>query len=238
MPASVARSRTSALLVSLIVLAALAATGASPASATSRRFSTNTGTSTAGYKWQNQGPDAGRAATNFGAGMKWKLNVGTTGVVNAESYVSGALSSVNAAGSGISQVWGGTTATTSVPTCGGCGTYENAWLVRMLPTTSFNSVCASTAMGCAKSYTVSSDGGLTFNVTSCIVYVNSDKYKSGSWSGAVWGGVFRHEIAHCLGLEHYEATYGGVYQLMRSVAGGSGYQAGDINGIRAVTRRV
>jgi hypothetical protein len=45
--------------------------------------------------------------------------------------------------------------------------------------------------------------------------------------------VVIHELAHIIGLSHFDAPYRGVSQVMASVAGGpkAGYEAGDTNGL-------
>ncbi|HWL36868.1 MAG TPA: hypothetical protein VNQ77_11795 [Frankiaceae bacterium] len=209
---------------------------ASPAQAATQRFAANSGVSTGGgYYWYHQGPDQADDSTNFGASMKWKLQYSDAGIYNAESYVSGAVAAVNAQSPGIPQVWGGNTTNTAVPTCYQCTSYEDAWLIRMVPTAGFQTKCGTGAntLGCAVPV-LWNVGGVT-NAQGCIIWINSDKYKAG---GSYWAGVFRHEMGHCLGLAHNDLTYLGVKQLMNSVITQNNFQQGDGNGIRAVTRRV
>lgn len=219
----------------LAVLPALIAF-ATPAEAVSQRFSTNTGVSSGGgYYWSHQGPDQYDDSTNYGGGVKWKLQYSDAGIYNAESYMSGAVSAINAQTPGITQVWGGKTTNTAVPTCYQCTTYEDAWLVRMVPTAGFQTKCGTdpNVVGCADSKVW--DVGGVWNAQGCIVWINSDKYKAG---GSYWAGIFRHELAHCLGLGHNSSAYLGVTQLMHPTISQNNFQQGDGNGIRAVTRRV
>lgn len=208
----------------------------SPAQAATSRFATNSGVSSGGgYYWIHQGPDQGDDSTSFGASMKWKLQYSDAGIFNAESYMSGAVAAINAQSPGIPQVWGGTTTNTAVPTCFGCTTAEDAWLVRMVPTAGFQTKCGTdpNLVGCADSK-VYQVGGVN-NAQGCIVWINADKYKAG---GPYWAGIFRHELAHCLGLGHNSLTYLGVTQLMHPTITQNNFQQGDGNGIRAVTRHI
>jgi len=55
--------------------------------------------------------------------------------------------------------------------------------------------------------------------------------------GTPWSSsTLLHEMGHAAGLDDYNGTVGGAWQVMRtsSVAGLTDYQAGDINGLRAL----
>lgn len=239
-PSRTPLQRSLALIIALATVSFVALTAfAAPADATARRFSSNTGTGS-GFKWTNHGPDNRDDSTGYGTGLKWKLNIAAPSVYNSDSYTKNAINAINYQSPGMPMQWGGITSATSVPTCAGCSNYENAWLIRMVPYSSFKYVCgtSTSTLGCARSYTSSWDGGKTFNVTSCIVYIDADKYKSGKWSSTVWHGAFRHEMGHCLGMAHYDSTYEGYYQIMKSVVTSATIRSGDRNGIRALTRKV
>lgn len=60
-------------------------------------------------------------------------------------------------------------------------------------------------------------------------------YKYGSWQ---WSSTIRHELGHAAGLGHFDGTFRGTTQVMRSVNSGgvSTFQAGDLNGLRFFAR--
>lgn len=218
--------RTARTLLTLGAALALGAAGsvvgAAPAQALTNRFPTATGCAINGYCWYFQGPKTDDPAASNG--MTWKLN-NTPGYANVGSYVTNAINAINANGSGVTQKWGGTTTDTGTSSA-------TPWLVRMVTTTSYNTIgggCVADSLACAAPITQSGFG------IRCIVWVNGGRYAQG---GSTWQGTFIHEMLHCMGLSHFDGTYLGVYQLMKSstVNAPNSIQTGDSNGIKNVTK--
>src|SRR3712207_9488269 len=94
----------------------------------------------------------------------------------------------------------------------------------------FGSGCSSSsALGC----TITSSQGTYKFVFQAKSIITLSRYRANpdpTW----WVGTLMHEIAHGTGLGHYDSTYSGSYQLMRSANGPDVIRGGDANGLRRV----
>ncbi len=66
-----------------------------------------------------------------------------------------------------------------------------------------------------------------------LVVVMASRYAANP-DPAAWTGTLTHELAHGMGLDHYDTPYAGRDQLMRWAAGPNTVQAGDANGLRRI----
>lgn len=147
--------------------------------------------------------------------VKWYLSTSNLPAAG-ESLVKTAIARLNAvSGFGAHLVYGGRTTVTG-PTA------TRRFVVV------FGSGCsAPDALGC----TITSSQGtyrLVFQAKSIVTLSRYRANPSPTW----WVGTLMHEIAHGTGLGHFDATYNGSYQLMRSANGPDDIRSGDANGLR------
>jgi hypothetical protein len=173
------------------------------------------GCSAAGYCWSNGGLNPHLPWTRNT--VKWYLS--TAGLPSAgESLLKAAIAKVNAvAGFGAHVVYGGRTTATGP-------TSTRRFVVV------FGGGCTQTsALGC----TITSTQGTYKMVFQAKTIVTLSRYRANP-SPTWWTGTLMHEIGHAMGLGHYESSYGGTYQLMRSANGPDFVKNGDTNGLRDV----
>jgi hypothetical protein len=179
--------------------------------------SRTTGCATTGYCWSNGGLNPHLAWTRNT--VKWYLS--TANLPSAgEALVKSAIKQVNAvSGFGADLVYAGKTTVTGP-------TSTRRFVVV------FGSGCSSTnALGC----TVTSTQGTYKLIFQAKTIVTLSRYRANP-STTWWTGTLMHELAHASGLGHYESSYGGSYQLMRSASGPDYIKSGDANGLRALGR--
>ena len=178
-------------------------------------MSRRSGCSTTGYCWSNGGLNPHLPWTRNT--VKWYLS--TANLPSAgESLVRTAIAKLNAVpGFGAHVVYGGRT-TATAPTA------SRRFVVV------FGSGCSTAnALGC----TITSSQGAYKMVFQAKSIVTLSRYRANP-STTWWVGTLMHEIAHGMGLGHYDAAYNGSYQLMRSANGPDFLRAGDVNGLRKV----
>ena len=168
-----------------------------------------------GYCWANSGLHPHLPWTRNT--VKWYLSTSNLPAAG-ESLVKTAIARVNAVSRfGAHLVYGGKTTATG-PTA------TRRFVVV------FGSGCSSRdALGC----TITSTQGtyrLIFQAKSIVTLSRYRANPSPTW----WIGTLMHEITHGTGLGHFDSTYNGSYQLMRSANGPDDIRAGDVNGLRRV----
>lgn len=178
-------------------------------------LSRSSGCSSTGYCWSNGGLNPHLPWTRNT--VKWYLSTSNLPAAG-ESLVKAAIAKLNAvSGLGAHLVYGGKTSVTGP-------TSTRRFVIR------FGSGCSSSsALGC----TITSTQGtyrLVFQAQSIITLSRYRANPSTTW----WVGTLMHEIAHGTGLGHYDSTYNGSYQLMRSANGPDYVRSGDANGLRRV----
>jgi hypothetical protein len=173
------------------------------------------GCSSSGYCWSNGGLNPHLTWTRNT--VKWYLS--TANLPSAgESLVKAAIAKVNAVSQmGAHVVYGGKTAAT--------GPTSTRRFVIV-----FGSGCStSNALGC----TITSTQGTYRMVFQAKTIVTLSRYRANP-STTWWVGTLMHEIAHGMGLGHYDSSYNGTYQLMRSANGPDYIKTGDANGLRRI----
>ncbi|HWL35811.1 MAG TPA: hypothetical protein VNQ77_06435 [Frankiaceae bacterium] len=181
----------------------------------SPNVSRTSGCASGGYCWSNGGLNPHLPWTRNT--VKWYLS--TSGLPSAgESLVKAAIAKVNAVSRfGAHVVYGGRTTATGP-------TSTRRFVVV------FGSGCSeSTALGC----TITSTQGTYKMVFQAKTIITMSRYRANP-STTWWTGTLMHEIGHAMGLGHFESTYGGTYQLMRSAHGPDYIKSGDMNGLRDV----
>jgi hypothetical protein len=173
------------------------------------------GCSSSGYCWSNGGLNPHLPWTRNT--VKWYLSTSNLPAAG-ESLVKSAIAKVNAIPRmGAHVVYGGKT-TVTAPTS------TRRFVIV------FGSGCSShNALGC----TITSTQGTNRMVFQAKTIVTLSRYRANP-STTWWTGTLMHEIAHGMGLGHYDATYNGSYQLMRSANGPDYIRSGDANGLRYV----
>lgn len=169
----------------------------------------------AGYCWSNGGLHPHLPWTRNT--VRWYLSSSNL-PANGEKLVKTAITKLNAvSGFGAHLVYGGrTTATAPTPT--------RRFVVV------FGSGCSTAgALGC----TVTTTQGAFRQVFQAKTIVTLSRYRANP-SPTWWVGTLMHEIAHGVGLGHYDAAYNGSYQLMRPSGGPDELHLGDRNGLRRV----
>ena len=178
-------------------------------------MSRTSGCSTSGYCWSNGGLNPHLAWTRNT--VKWYLS--TSNLPSAgESLVKSAIAKINAVSQmGAHVVYGGRT-TVTAPTS------TRRFVVV------FGSGCSSAyALGC----TITSTQGTYKMVFQARTIVTLSRYRANP-STTWWTGTLMHEMAHAMGLTHYDSAYNGSYQLMRTANGPDYIRSGDANGLRRV----
>lgn len=173
------------------------------------------GCASGGYCWANGGLHPHLPWTRNT--VKWYLS--TANLPSAgESLLKSAIAKVNAvSGFGAHVVYGGKTTATGP-------TSTRRFVV------AFGSGCSeSSALGC----TITSTQGTYRMIFQARVIITLSRYRANP-STTWWTGTLMHEITHAMGLGHYDSTYGGSYQLMRSANGPDYIKSGDVNGLRDV----
>lgn len=180
-------------------------------------MSRTSGCSTAGYCWSNGGLNPHLPWTRNT--VKWYLSTSNLPAAG-ESLVKSAIAKLNAVrGVGAHVVYGGKTSVTSP-------TSTRRFVIR------FGSGCSSSAaLGC----TTTSTQGTYRMVFQARTILTLSRYRANP-STTWWTGTIMHEIAHGMGLGHYDSTYGGTYQLMRWANGPDYIKTGDANGLRAIAK--
>jgi hypothetical protein len=139
----------------------------------------------------------------------------------ADSLVRSAIARINGvAGFGPDVVYGGRVSATSP----GPG---HRFLIRW----ESSSACGSSVRGC----TVTDYQGTYQLIFGARISIISGRYAADP-NPERWIGTLAHELGHALGLGHYESSYGGSYQLMRSSSGPNAPQSGDAAGLRTLDR--
>ena len=177
-------------------------------------LSADSGCSANGYCWSQRGLNPHLPWTR----NRVKVWLSTSGMPTAgPTLLKSAIAKLNAvSGFGADLAYGGTTGDTG-PTA------AHRFVVR------WGSGCASTALACTSTTTQ----GTYHLIFQAITVVSASRYRANP-STTWWTGTLMHELAHAVGLGHYNATYGGTYQLMRWAGGPDAIQHGDANGLRAV----
>jgi hypothetical protein len=147
--------------------------------------------------------------------VRWYLSTSHL-PANGQSLVKSAIAGLNAVpGFGADLVYGGlTTDTAPTPSHrfvvvwgGGCPTAN--------------------ALAC----TVDGTQGSDKYVYQARTLVTASRYAANP-STTWWVGTLMHEMAHAIGLGHFDGTYAGGYQLMRWAGGPNTVRPGDANGLR------
>lgn len=179
--------------------------------------SRTTGCSSTGFCWSNGGLNPHLPWTRNT--VKWYLS--TSNLPSAgESLVKSAIAKVNATSRfGAHVVYGGKT-TATAPSA------TRRFVIV------FGSGCSSSsALGC----TITSTQGTYRMVFQAKTIITLSRYRANP-STTWWIGTLMHEIGHGTGLGHYDAAYGGSYQLMRSANGPDYIKTGDANGLRGIAK--
>jgi hypothetical protein len=134
-----------------------------------------------------------------------------------ESLLKTAIATLNkVSGFGADVVYGGRTADTAPTTA---HRFVVVW----------GSGCDSTSLACTTT-TTQGTGHFVFQARTAVA---PSRYAANP-NTALWVGTLMHEVAHAVGLGHFNGTYGGRYQLMRWANGPNTVQSGDANGLRRV----
>lgn len=180
-------------------------------------MSRSSGCSTAGYCWSNGGLNPHLPWTRNT--VKWYLSTSNLPAAG-ESLVKRAIAKVNAVSRfGAHVVYGGKTSATAPSS-------TRRFVIV------FGSGCTSgSALGC----TTTSTQGTYRMIFQARTIITLSRYRANP-STTWWTGTLMHEIAHGTGLGHYDRSYGGSYQLMRSANGPDYIRTGDANGLRALAK--
>ncbi|HVF04168.1 MAG TPA: hypothetical protein VNA20_04955 [Frankiaceae bacterium] len=169
----------------------------------------------AGYCWSNSGLHPHLPWTRNT--VRWYLSTSNL-PAGGEQLVKTAIKKLNAVpGFGAHLVYGGRT-TATAPT-----STRRFVLV-------FGSGCSTAnALGC----TITTTQGAFRQIFQAKSIITLSRYRANP-SPTWWIGTLMHEIAHGVGLGHYDSAYNGSYQLMRSSGGPDELHLGDRNGLRRV----
>jgi hypothetical protein len=176
--------------------------------------SADSGCSANGFCWSQRGLNPHLPWTR----NRVKVYLSTSGLPSAgPSLLKSAIAKLDAvSGVGADLAYGGTTGDTSP-------TPAHRFLVR------WGGGCASSSLACTSTTTQG-----TYHLIFQALTLVSPSHYAANPSTTWWTGTLMHELAHAVGLGHYNATYGGTYQLMRWAGGPDAIQHGDANGLRAL----
>ena len=169
----------------------------------------------AGYCWSNAGLNPHLPWTRNT--VRWYLATSNL-PANGEALVKASIAKLNAvSGVGAHLVYGGRTAATA-PTA------TRRFVVV------FGSGCSTPdALGCA----ITTTQGTSRMIFQARTIMMLSRYRANP-SPTHWIGTLMHEMAHSMGLGHFDSAYNGSYQLMRSSGGPDELHLGDRNGLRRV----